>query len=62
MIVISTHRLSLFEPATIHPVPSPVPAAEVIATVGPLLQVLLREIAAAEAGVFPAAKTDEAAS
>ena len=54
----STRQLSLFEPATAYPVPSPVRAAEVIATVGPLLQLLLQEIAAAESGMLPAAKTD----
>lgn len=58
----STRQLSLFKPATTYPVPSPVPAAEVIATVGPLLQLLLQEIAAAESGMFPATKTDEAGS
>lgn len=62
MTAISSNQLTLFEPATTHPTPSPLPAAEVTAMVGPLLQTLLSGIAAAEAGTLPVAEADEAAS
>jgi len=58
----SSRQLTLFEPATTYPVLSPMPAAEVIATVGPLLQLLLQEIANAESGMLSAEETDEAGS
>ena len=53
MPAISSHQLTLFEPATTQTTPSPLPAAEVIAIVGPLLQALLSGIIAAEAGTPP---------
>lgn len=61
MTAISSNQLTLFEPATTHATPSPLPA-EVAAMVGPLLQALLSGITAAEAGKLPVAAADEAAS
>ncbi len=62
MTAISSHQLALFEPATTETTPSPLPAAEVATTVGPLLQALLSGIMAAEAGTPPVAAADEPAS
>lgn len=62
MPAISSSQLTLFEPATPQTTPSPLPAAEVIAVVGPLLQALLSGIMAAEAGTLPDAAADEPAS
>lgn len=61
MPAISSHQLTLFEPATMQTTPSPLPAAEVIAIVAPLLQALLSGIIAAEAGTLSDAAADESA-
>lgn len=47
---IPTNQLKLFEPVTALPMRPPPLMDELIAAVGPLLQTLLKEIAAAEAG------------
>ena len=62
MTAISSNQLTLFEGPTTPTTPSPVPTAEVTATVGPLLQALLSGITAAEAGTLPVAAVDEPAS
>jgi hypothetical protein len=62
MTATPSHQLILFEPATTHTTPSPLPAAEVVAMVGPLLQALLSGIIAAEAGTPAVAAADEPAS
>jgi hypothetical protein len=59
MAVPPTNQLKLFEPPTGLPMRPPPLTAEMIAAVAPLLQVLLQEIAAAEAGMVPAAEPDE---
>jgi hypothetical protein len=59
MAVPPTNQLKLFEPPTGLPMRPPPLTAEMIAAVAPLLQVLLQEIAAAEAGMVPAAAPDE---
>lgn len=61
MPAISSSQLTLFEPATTQTTPSPLPAAEVITMVGPLLQALLSGIMAAEAGTLAVAAGDEPA-
>jgi hypothetical protein len=62
MTAISSDQLTLFERPTTLTTPSPLPAAEVTAMVGPLLQALLSGITAAEAGTLPVAAVDEPAS
>ena len=59
MAVPPTNQLKLFEPSTGLPMRPPPLTAEMIAAVAPLLQALLQEIAAAEAGMVPAAEPDE---
>jgi hypothetical protein len=59
MAAIPTNQLKLFEPVTGLSMRPPPLTTEVVTAVGPLLQALLREIAAAEAGTVPAAATDE---
>ena len=56
---IPTNQLKLFEPVTGLPMRPPPLTDELIAAVGPLLQTLLKEIAAAEAGTVSATATDE---
>ena len=56
---IPTNQLKLFEPVTALPMRPPPLMDELIAAVRPLLQTLLKEIAAAEAGMVPAAAPDE---
>jgi hypothetical protein len=56
---IPDNQLKLFELVTALSMQTPPLTAERIAAVGPLLQALLKEIAAAESGTVPAAATDE---
>jgi hypothetical protein len=62
MTAISSDQLTLFECPTTPATPSPLPAAEVTAMVGPLLQALLSGITAAEASTPSVAAADEPAS